>query len=111
MQGAQARINAEWSARSLPTFGVGIGVTTGEVAAALLGSEQHVEYSVVGDVVNLAQRIQGWADAGEVVIDEATRRAIGREFVGDPLEPRQVKGRQAVVAEFRSWARSSGGGR
>jgi class 3 adenylate cyclase len=101
MQAAQAEINASWTARSLPVFGLGIGVTTGEVAAALLGSPEHVEYSVVGDVVNLAQRIQGWAAAGEVVVDEATRRAIGDEAVSEPLEPRQVKGRLAAVAAYR----------
>lgn len=101
MQAAQAQINASWTARSLPIFGVGIGVTTGEVAAALLGSQEHVEYSVVGDVVNLAQRIQGWAGAGDVIVDEATHRAIGDEAVSEPLELRQVKGRQAAVAAYR----------
>ena len=50
--------------RASPAFGLGIGVTTGPVAAALLGSEERLEYTLVGDTVNLAQRLQQWAEPG-----------------------------------------------
>ena len=49
------------SRRSLAPFGLGIGLSTGEVAAALLGSEERLEYTLVGDTVNLAQRLQDLA--------------------------------------------------
>ena len=42
-------------------FGLGIGLSTGEVAAALLGSDERLEYTLVGDTVNLAQRLQDLA--------------------------------------------------
>ena len=42
-------------------FGLGIGLSTGPVAAALLGSEERLEYTVVGDTVNLSQRLQDLA--------------------------------------------------
>jgi class 3 adenylate cyclase len=67
MQSAQSELNSTWAGGGRPTFGLGIGVTTGEVAAALSGSAEHVEYSVVGDVVNLAQRLQAWAQPGQIV--------------------------------------------
>ena len=49
-------------------FGLGIGLSTGEAAAALLGSEERLEYTLVGDTVNLSQRLQQLAAAGETVL-------------------------------------------
>jgi len=71
------------------------------VAAGLLGSEEHVEYSVVGDVVNLAQRIQAWAGPGDVVVDEATYAAVKPSVRAVALSPQRVKGREAIVAAYR----------
>ena len=62
MHRAQAAVNAEWQADGRAPFGLGIGISTGPVAAALLGSEERVEYTVVGDAVNLCQRLQQFAD-------------------------------------------------
>lgn len=59
------RVNQRWRAEGIEPFGLGIGLSTGEVAAALLGSEERLEYSVVGDTVNLSQRIQQWAEPGK----------------------------------------------
>ncbi|MPZ74853.1 MAG: response regulator, partial [Nitriliruptorales bacterium] len=61
MHAAQDRVNQRWRAEGIEAFGLGIGLSTGEVAAALLGSEERLEYSLVGDTVNLSQRIQQWA--------------------------------------------------
>src|SRR5258705_5460941 len=51
MLGGQHAVNERWRAESLPEFGLGIGLSTGEVAAALLGSDERVEYTLVGDTV------------------------------------------------------------
>jgi class 3 adenylate cyclase/DNA-binding NarL/FixJ family response regulator len=101
MHAAQAEVNARWQTESLPPFGLGIGVTTGEVAAALLGSEERLEYTVVGDVVNLSQRIQQWAEPGQTVISEATFEAMRTPVEAEKLEPTLVKGRQTPVAAYR----------
>ena len=101
MQQSQRRMNENWQTAGLPEFPIGIGVTTGDVAAGLLGSEEHVEYSVVGDVVNLAQRIQAWAAPGDVVVDEATYAAIKPSVRAVALSPQRVKGREAIVAAYR----------
>lgn len=101
MQETQRRMNMNWQSAGLPEFPIGIGVTTGDVAAGLLGSEEHVEYSVVGDVVNLAQRIQAWAAPGDVVMDDATYAAVKPSVRAVALSPQRVKGREAIVAAYR----------
>jgi adenylate cyclase len=101
MHEAQAAVNERWRARGLPEFGLGIGLSSGRVAAALLGSEERLEYSLVGDAVNLAQRLQQWADAGQTVVSQPTAAALGAGADLEPLAPAQVKGRDATVHAFR----------
>ena len=101
MHEAQARVNERWRDAGLPDFGLGIGLSTGRVAAALLGSEERIEYSVVGDAVNLAQRLQQWAGPGETVASQATVDELGAEVGRQALEPARVKGRDATVHAYR----------
>ena len=101
MHARQLAINARWIAQKLPPFDLGIGLSTGQVAAALLGSEERVEYSCVGDAVNLAQRIQQLARAGETAMSEATYLALTNGVQATPLPPTQVKGRQTPVIVYK----------
>jgi adenylate cyclase len=101
MHAAQEEINVGWYERGLAAFGLGIGVSTGPVAAAILGSDERLEYSVVGDTVNLTQRLQQWADPGETVLSEPTAHALTEPVAAEALEPAHVKGRQAPVAAHR----------
>jgi class 3 adenylate cyclase/ActR/RegA family two-component response regulator len=101
MHAAQAAVNQRWEQSGLAPFGLGIGVTTGPVAAALLGSDEHIEYTLVGDTVNLAQRLQQWAEPGETVISEATYANLGSPPAAEALAPAPVKGRSAPVGAWR----------
>lgn len=101
MQLLQTSLNECWQKKAWPAFGIGVGLSTGEVAAALLGSEQRVEYSIVGDTVNLAQRLQARAGPGEIVASDATVRAIDASARAIPLPPQPVKGRQSPVLAYR----------
>jgi CheY-like chemotaxis protein len=60
-----------------------------------------VEYSVVGDSVNLAQRLQSLASGGETVLSDATLAALSAPVDVEPLEPTHVKGRESIVVAFR----------
>ena len=101
MHEAQDAVNERWRAQGLPEFGLGIGLSSGRVAAALLGSEERLEYSLVGDAVNLAQRLQQWAEAGQTVVSQPTADALAGHVELQPLEPAQVKGRDATVHAYR----------
>jgi adenylate cyclase len=76
-------------------FGLGIGLSTGDVAAALLGSEERLEYTLVGDTVNLSQRLQQLGSAGETVISEANLRADTRSSTRSPRSATREGARHA----------------
>jgi class 3 adenylate cyclase/DNA-binding NarL/FixJ family response regulator len=102
MHARQADVNEKWRGESLPEFGLGIGLSTGEVAAALLGSDERVEYTLVGDTVNLAQRLQDLArPAGTTVVSGATASALSHAPEMQPMGEQVVKGRETPVEAFR----------
>ena len=101
MHALQAEINAAWRSAGLPEFGLGIGLSTGQAAAALLGSEERLEYTLVGDTVNLSQRLQNLAAAGETVLSEATSRALSVPADTVALGSQLVKGRDTPVNAYK----------
>lgn len=101
MHDAQHAINRRWREEGLPLFHLGIGVTSGPVAAALLGSDEHLEYTLVGDTVNLAQRLQQWAEPGQTVLSETTYGMLADRPEAEELPPALVKGRETPVAGWR----------
>ncbi|MCF7915632.1 MAG: PAS domain S-box protein [Spirochaetaceae bacterium] len=72
---------------------VGIGMHTGPLIAGNLGSNRRMDYSVIGDTVNVAARLEGVAGPGQVIITQKTRDLIGDKFKVKALEPVQVKGK------------------
>jgi adenylate cyclase len=108
MHAAQLDLNRRWASAGLPTFELGIGLSTGLVAAALIGSEERAEYTLVGDAVNLAQRLQQFASCGEIVLSETTHSALSRPLQAERIGPAQVKGRKELVTAFRVPARPPG---
>ncbi|HEV2028317.1 MAG TPA: adenylate/guanylate cyclase domain-containing protein [Candidatus Dormibacteraeota bacterium] len=101
MQRAQVELNRRWESAGLPAFELGVGLSTGLVAAAFIGSAERAEYSLVGDAVNLAQRLQQFAASGETVLSEATYAALSRSPNAERLGPSPVKGRKELVTAFR----------
>jgi len=101
MHALQDEINQEWEPAGMPAFGLGLGLSTGEAAAALLGSAERLEYTLVGDTVNLSQRLQQLAAAGETVLSEATVKALSTPVDVIPLPSQMVKGRDTPVVAFK----------
>ena len=110
MHRLQDSLNERWRSENLPEFGLGIGLSTGEVAAALLGSEERLEYTLVGDTVNLAQRLQDLArPAGTTVLSAPTFEALRDQPDVEPLGEQRVKGREGTVLAYRLVARTDAG--
>jgi class 3 adenylate cyclase/CheY-like chemotaxis protein len=105
MQARQKELNEEAGTRGVPPLGMGIGVNTGTVMAGTMGGGGRLQYTVIGDAVNVAARIQGEAEAGEVLATAATV-AAAPDVPVEPAGTRQVKGRKEPVELFRVLATS-----
>lgn len=80
---------------------VGVGVNVGDVVFGAMGASHRLDFTVIGDAVNLAARLCSAAKGGEVLITRAIKDAIGEtDLVMDPLEPIKVKGKTEPIAIF-----------
>jgi adenylate cyclase len=100
MQGRQRELNAEGWTADLPEIGIGVGVNTGTVIAGTVGGGGRLKYTVVGDAVNVAARLQAEARAGEILASASTIAAADGVRC-EPVGPRRVKGREEPVEVFR----------
>lgn len=83
------------------TFDTGFGITTGEFVAGHVGSRKRHDFSVIGDVVNVASRLQGVTGEPDVIIDLATYETL-REFIEvEPLGRVALKGKPEPVPCFK----------
>jgi adenylate cyclase len=99
MQARQTELNETGWDGDVPELGVGIGVNTGLVIAGTVGGGGRLEYTVVGDAVNVAQRLQSEAGAGEIVAAASTV-AAAPGVPASSIGPRVVKGREEPVEVF-----------
>jgi adenylate cyclase len=103
---AAAEALAEMAAQGLaipddPDAKFGFGINSGEAVAGNVGSAGRLEYSVIGDPVNVGSRLCGIAGGGEIYIGERTRDLAGHHVEAEPLGPQTLKGRSRPVDAFR----------
>jgi hypothetical protein len=91
-------MNVGRAERGEPAVEIGVGVGTGVAVAGNMGSPERLNYTVLGETVNLASRLCGAADAGQVLVSGATSRSTGVDAV--PLGGRALKGFSSDVEVF-----------
>jgi adenylate cyclase len=100
MQARQRQLNEEAEAHGRPPLAMGIGVNTGRVLAGALGGGGRLQYTVIGDAVNVAARLQGEAAGGEILATAATV-AAAPSVRAESAGARHVKGRSEPVDCYR----------
>jgi adenylate cyclase len=87
----------KWKAMGKREFTVGMGVNTGDVVMGNLGSSSRMNYTVIGDNVNLAARLYNVALAGEIIISDYTYQEVKDLVVAESREPVLVKGKKDPI--------------
>jgi adenylate cyclase len=100
------RLNERWQAEGLPTFRIGIGIHVGEAIVGNIGTPQRVQYTALGDAVNLASRLETMTKDFKVpllVSDEVRQEAMAaldESVAFDDLGTVNVRGREQPVRVF-----------
>ena len=101
MQRSIARLNQRWVSQGRPEIGVGIGINYGEVFAGNIGSYRRLEYTVLGDPVNVAARLCAEAGPGEILVSEQFLGVVRDQVSCDYLPEMALKGKAQVVQVYR----------
>jgi adenylate cyclase len=104
MQQAMVELNRRNQSKGLPNLYAGIALNTGTAMAGSFGSDVHSEYTVIGDAVNLAARIESFSLRGQVLLSEATHWAAQHFIEVSRINQVQVKGMSKPLSlyELRS---------
>lgn len=98
-------LNKNWQAQGLPTIGMRIGIHTGVLVAGTLGGQQRMEYTVIGDTVNVASRLESFdktivseADPNcRVLIGEPTCALVNSHYATRPIGDCHLKGKHQIL--------------
>jgi adenylate cyclase len=94
-------LNRDAAARHWPELRVGIGINTGVVTAGNIGSLRRIDYTVIGDTVNIASRLTSNAKPGQILVSDSTASELeSQRFNLQVLPPLMVKGRSVPLRVF-----------
>ena len=101
MQQVLDELNAKWETDGRQRVNIGIGINFGEVFAGNIGSQQRLEYTVIGDAVNVASRLCSKAGPGDILVSEPFRHVLKQPPDFEPVEAIELKGKAQAVPVYR----------
>ena len=100
MQAGVAELSKKRAADGKEPIAIGIGISAGEAVAGTVGTEDRMEYTVIGDSVNLAARLESNAKPGQVLISQRTYKNVESLVVVRALGAIRVKGKEEQVEVY-----------
>ena len=99
MIGKLSELQHNWTTRGLPQVSIGCGINTGPMFAGYMGSEQRKNYTVMGDSVNIASRLENLNKvySSNILITESTREELGGEFIYRVADKVRVSGKAEAL--------------
>ncbi len=96
------KLNKKWQSEGRPVLKIGVGLNTGEMTFGNIGSEQRMDFTVIGDNVNLGSRLEGMTKDlhASIVISEATYNELGDRAKVRPLGSISVKGKEQKIVVY-----------
>ena len=94
MQAAFRDLRERWTDADERNLGLGIGINVGEAVVGNIGTEALMDYTVVGDAVNIAQRLEEKAQGGQILISEAIYKPVERRVHAEPHSVQVLRGRE-----------------
>ncbi len=94
-------LHKKWEQENKPILHIGIGINTGDMVVGNMGSAERMDYTVIGDNVNLGARLCSVADKGEIIISESTYKGSHDHLEVEKLPPVHVKGKAKEIAIYR----------
>jgi len=100
MQGAIDRFNYQREQDGEEPIHVGIGINSGEVVVGSIGSSQTMQYTCIGDAVNVASRLTRIAKAGDVIVSEDSMDQLKKKIHAEPLPLADIKGIEGTLQAY-----------
>jgi adenylate cyclase len=102
MRDALEDYNRELLARGLPGLAFGVGINTGQAVAGVMGSDHLIEFTVIGDAVNLAARVEGLTRTlgVDILVTLPVKEALDHRFTVRPMPAVPVKGKAEPIVTF-----------